>query len=638
MSLTARAVQNLVRNDGQQSDPSFLPTVQIIKLIKVGNANGDRYRAVLSDGHNFVQGMLATQLNGLVTSGQIADNTIVRVRDYMNNLIQDRNVIILLGIDIVSTPGSKVGEPTDVELILKQQGGVQPAAKPLYNNTNTMSAPNNSYGGAAVKPEGRSAGNPYGGNSSGAANPYGGSRSMGGGSAPIARISGASNVTPIAQLNLYMSRWTIRARCTSKSDVKHWSNARGEGSLFSIEMLDSSGTDIRATFFKEAVDKFYSMLEVDRVYTFSGGKLKVANMQYNTCKSQCEITFDQNAEIHLENDTGDIQQQIFEFVRIADLESVEPNKYVDVIGVVKSVGQVGTIVSKKSGNELTKCELMLADDSGAEVSLTLWGEKANSAASEYGATPVVAFRKARVSDFGGRSLSAGQSISVQPRIADTERLRAWWQSGGSSTAAKSLSQRGGGAGRVPAFDERKNIAAIKNEHLGQNNPDKPDWISFKGRFNFLKKDKEGGAWYTACANSEEPCKNRYKVTQTADGNWYCEKCQQTNPGCTRRFIFSGTVADDSCTTWVSLFNEQAESLFGGIKADDLYRECFEAELNDDKYNSTFAKANFREYLFTCKVKQEMVGDEARVKTSVYSMHPVDHASESRILLEKLAAM
>jgi hypothetical protein len=89
---------------------------------------------------------------------------------------------------------------------------------------------------------------------------------------------------------------------------------------------------------------------------------------------------------------------------------------------------------------------------------------------------------------------------------------------------------------------------------------------------------------------------------------------------------------------VSLFNEQAESLFGGIKADDLYRECFEAELNDDKYNSTFAKSNFREYLFTCKVKQEMVGDEARVKTSVYSMHPVDHASESRILLEKLAAM
>ena len=66
----------------------------------------------------------------------------------------------------------------------------------------------------------------------------------------------------------------MRARVTSKSDVKHWSNARGEGSLFSVELLDSSGTDIRATFFKEGVDKFYSMIEADKVYTFSGGRLQ----------------------------------------------------------------------------------------------------------------------------------------------------------------------------------------------------------------------------------------------------------------------------------------------------------------------------------------------------------------------------
>ena len=436
-----------------------------------------------------------------------------------------------------------------------------------------------------------------------------------------------------------MNRWAVRARVTSKADIKHWSNARGEGSLFSIEMLDSSGTDIRATFFKEAVDKFYNMLEVDKVYTFSGGRLKVANMQYNTCKSQCEITFDQNAEIHLENDTGDIQQQLFDFVKIADLESIEPGQFTDVIGVVKVVGDVATIISKKSGNELTKCELTIADDSGAEVGCTIWGDRANRAAQEFANCPVVAFRRARVGDYGGRSLSAGQSISIMPRIPDTDRLRAWWQSGGSTTAARALtSSGGGGAGRVPAFEERKPIASIKNEHLGQNNPDKPDWISFKGRFNFLKKDKDGGAWYTACANAGEPCKNRYKVTQTADGNWHCERCQQTNPTCVRRFIFSGTVADDTCTTWVSLFNEQAETLFEGVTADELYRDCFEQNMDDDKYASVFAKANFKEFLFTCKVKQEMVGDEARVKTSVYSMHPVNYVDESRKLLEKLAIM
>ena len=169
------------------------------------------------------------------------------------------------------------------------------------------------------------------------------------------------------------------------------------------------------------------------------------------------------------------------------------------------------------------------------------------------------------------------------------------------------------------------------------NPDKPDWISFKGRFNFLKKDKEGGAWYTACANSEEPCKNRYKVTQTADGNWHCERCQQSNPTCVRKYIFSATVADDTCTTWASLFNEQAEQLLG-VSADELYRDCWEQNVDEEKYNGTFETNNFREFIFTCKVKQEFVNDEARVKTSIVRMHPVNYVEESRKLLEQLAVM
>ena len=45
------------------------------------------------------------------------------------------------------------------------------------------------------------------------------------------------------------------------------------------------------TFFKEAVEKFHGFMEEGRVYMFSGGMLKVSNMQYNMCKSQFEIMF-----------------------------------------------------------------------------------------------------------------------------------------------------------------------------------------------------------------------------------------------------------------------------------------------------------------------------------------------------------
>jgi replication factor A1 len=180
--------------------------------------------------------------------------------------------------------------------------------------------------------------------------------------------------------------------------------------------------------------------------------------------------------------------------------------------------------------------------------------------------------------------------------------------------------------------DRKQIIDIKNEGLGYKDPEKPDWLSFKGTFSFIKKDKEGGAWYTACANSGEPCKNRFKVEQLVDGNWQCQKCNCTYPNCVRRWIFSATVCDDTSTTWVSLFNEQAETLFGGVTADEVYNTTMGDVMDQDAYDSYFAKANHTEWIFKCKVKQEMVNDESRVKTSVVAMHPVDYVKESQDLL------
>ena len=39
----------------------------------------------------------------------------------------------------------------------------------------------------------------------------------------------------------FRCRWTIKARVTCKSDIRRWSNAKGEGHLFSIDLMDSAG-------------------------------------------------------------------------------------------------------------------------------------------------------------------------------------------------------------------------------------------------------------------------------------------------------------------------------------------------------------------------------------------------------------
>lgn len=588
--------------------------------------------------------MCATQLNHLVHDGTISLFSILRVEEFITNTLgSGAKICILLGVKAVGpNPGEKIGNPVDIAKIpgggppLPQSGGG--AAPPMYSNV-----PSYGSGGGV----GGGGGNPYGNNNN--SNPYGGGGGAGGGNAnrfggggggavsssPIVRTSGTGQpITPISGLNMYSNRWTIRAKVTTKTDVRTWSNAKGEGQLFSVELLDSSGVDVRCTFFKEAVDKFYAFLEEGRVYTFSGGKLKVANMQYNSCKSQFEITFDQNSEIQLDTSGDDIRDS-YSFVKIAALENVDPQGLVDILAVVKHVGETNSIVSKKSGKELLKCELTIEDDSGAEVRLTMWGDTASTAQSKFGNSPIVAFKRARVSDYGGRTLSGG-SFEVNPNIPQAQQLRQWWAVHGNKTATRSLSTTMGGNRGPEPFEQRKNVSSIKSEQMGYN--EKPDWLSFKATITFLKKDKQGddGAWYTACANSGEPCRNMYKATQTSDGNWHCDKCQQTNENCVRRYIFSGTVADDTCTSWVSIFNEQAEVLLDGAKADELYAHVANGD-GRDIYDSTFAKATYTDWILKCKVKQELVGDEQRVKTSLVSLSPVDYVAESRSLLKALCA-
>jgi len=632
MSLTANAIRQLYNMAGAVDNPAFNPVLQVIHLKKIEQKNGgdERWKVILSDGTNFCSGMCATQLNHLVNNGTITQNCILCVNDFIVNIMASgQRICIILGAEQVGpNPGDRIGSPIDITKAGNLNGppAQQPKPQPMYGNVNG----GNPYGGSPNK----GGGNPYGNNSGG--NRSGGN--VGGGNGPTVRTSANGQpITPIAGLNMYSNRWVIRAKVKNKSGIRTWSNAKGEGSLFSIELLDSSGTDVKGTFFKEAVDKFFNFLEEDQVYNFSGGRLKVANTQWNRCKSQFEITFDQNSDIQLDQGGADDIRESFDFVKIAAIEQSQPNDFVDILGMVKNVGEVATIVSKKSGKELTKCELTVEDDSGAEITLTMWGDTAQTAQTTFAGTPLVAFKRARVSDWGGRTLS-GSGFSVNPNIPDAQALSAWFQAKGGKTTARSLSSGGGGGNRGPdPFDMRKHVNSIKSEQLGYN--EKPDYLSFKATITFLKKDKQGdeGAWYTACFNSSDPCKNMYKATQTSDGNWHCDKCQKTYPDCVRRFIFQGTVADDTSTSWMSVFNEQAEMLFDGARAEDLYQKVIEGDGGREMYDSTFAKATYTEWIFKCKVKQEMVGDEQRIKTSLVAASPIDYAAESRNLLQALAA-
>jgi replication factor A1 len=321
--------------------------------------------------------------------------------------------------------------------------------------------------------------------------------------------------------------------------------------------------------------------------------------------------------------------------KISDIESIEPETIIDIIGVVISISPVSSITSKKTGNELLKCELTVLDDSNAEIRITLWGEKAKKAENEFDGCPVVAFKSVKVSDYGGRSLGSlnSSSIAVKPKTPETEVIKTWFDNQGTNAAStrKTMSGAGGGGNR-DSFENRKYVSFIKDSSLGYN--EKPDWLSFKGTISFIKKDKEGGPWYPACPNKEEPCRNMCKVTQTSDNQWVCERCSKQYPDCCRRYIYSLTCVDDTSCTWATAFNDQAELMLGGITANEMNQYLENGD--SQKFEEIFQEALFTDWIFKCKVKNEMVNDEQRVKTTIYGMQKVDYVEESKNLLKAIA--
>lgn len=103
-------------------------------------------------------------------------------------------------------------------------------------------------------------------------------------------------VFPIEGLSPYQNKWTIKARVTNRSEIKHWSNQRGEGKLFSVTLMDETG-EIRATGFNDAVDNFYNVLEEGKVFYISRARINIAKKQFSSVNNEYEITFEKDTEI-----------------------------------------------------------------------------------------------------------------------------------------------------------------------------------------------------------------------------------------------------------------------------------------------------------------------------------------------------
>lgn len=492
--------------------------------------------------------------------------------------------MIVLDLDVISALGTpdKIGEPKGMEGTANQpqnitMGGADEGGAGFYGVKNESAPPVQESKAQVQRQLGARTGGGGGGNSG----------------------HPASTIYPIEALSPYANKWTIKVRVTSKSDIRTWHKASGEGKLFSVNFLDESG-EIRATGFNQQVDQFYDLLQEGSVYFISTPcKIQLAKKQFSNLSNDYEMMFEADTVIEKAEDQSSVPQVRYNFCNIQELQDVEKDATVDLVGVLKEVGPVDQITSKNTQKPYDKRELTVVDDTGYQVRVTIWGRTA----TEFDAANVesiVAFKGMRVGDFGGRSLSllSSGTMSVDPDIPEAHKLKGWYDaSGRNDTFAthNSLSSVGAATGRQ---DELKTIAQVRAENLGFDNQ---AYFAVKATIVAIKHDNATFA-YPACKS--ENCNK--KVVESGDG-WRCEKCDVNHERPEYRYIMSIDISDHTGHMWLSCFDDTGRIIMGK-SADDIMEL---QKLEDGSFNQAFEQANCRKMSFRCRAKMDSYGDQPR---------------------------
>ncbi|KAL6523445.1 Rpa1ap [Orobanche gracilis] len=497
VNLMANAISEIIG-----SDVNSKPLVQVLDIKLVGSTQ-ERYRLIISDSVEAQQAMLATQLNDQVRLDRVRKGSVVQLIEYICSTIQNRKIIVVLNMETIIPDCDVIGKPVGLT-----------ESDPVLQNParDTTSGPipsiKNNAGGAQ--------------------------NSARTNKAAIMRNEAPAVIIPIAALNPYQCRWAIKARVMAKGDgdLRRYNNARGDGKVFSFDLLDPDGGEIRVTCFNAVVDRFYETIEVGKVYVISKGNLKPAQKNFNHLKNEWEMFLEAASSVYLcPDEDSPIPRQQFSFRPISEIQSAESNSILDIVGIVVTV---------------------------------------NPSLVDNGIFPILAVKSGKVNNFSGKSIStiSATQLFINPDFPESNSLRDWFDGGGKDTASHSISKD-----FIPKGsrnDVRKSLAQIKDEGLGRS--DKPDWITVKATISFIKTN---AFCYTACPLMIGDRQCSKKVTKSGNSSWLRDRYNQEYGECDYRYLLQVQVQDHSGLTWVTAFQKTGEEILG-CSAKELYMLKHEA--------------------------------------------------------------
>jgi len=444
---------------------------------------------------------------------------------------------------------------------------------------------------------------------------------------------------PIRELSTYQAKWTIRARVTNKATLRSWKKNDREGKVFSADLLDAEGGEIRASFFNDAADAFYEKLQVGKCFTLSKGSVKIANRQYNSCKHRYELVFDKLAQVEEVQDDAKIQTVSLNVENLRSVKDKQLPASVDVCGIITSFNETIAFTSK-DGKSLVKRVLTIADDSAVSMQVTIWGDRAQQDDSKFSNSPVVAMKGVFVKEWQGGlsgSLLESGSLMLNPTdVPEAAKVQNWWSQGGSSQALTFISQTSGG-GNVP---EGKKVS-VEQMRSSLEQVSGTEHYTVYCRLNQVqtrKRDENQPLFYSACMDIKEgdgPGKG-LACQKKVDAQNFCSSCNRVSAKVGTRMNLRCRFEDGTDGFWVTTFHEAAQKAIGmqaeeaKMMEDSQGREALESSLKRS-YNDRPLKV-------TVRAKPDSYDGQPRTNISCINVQHASYSEHGRAMLAEIRDM
>jgi len=445
-------------------------------------------------------------------------------------------------------------------------------------------------------------------------------------------------VLPICELSPYMKKWTIKARVTEKAQLRTFAGKTGgDGKVFSAVLLDAAGGDIRASFFNEAADKFFNVLERGQCFTFSNGSIKVANRQYNTTSHRYELTFDKETIVEKCQDDASIETVKYSFLNLRTVQTKSAPCAVDICGIITNFLPEMTVTGKDG--PLTKRDITVADDSATSMTVTLWGERAQQEDKKFDGNPVVALKSVGLKDYNGNrsgSLLQSGSIVFNPTLNEAKKVQEWWSQGGSSQELVQLSSQTTGGGDTRAQNAKHTTLAGLRMAADQLTS-QPEMFTATTRLALIQTRKQGEPQplhYKACQEPKEP--RSYPCNKRVDETGFCAGCNRIGKSAPRLNLRCRFV-DSEDQTWLTCFNEAATKVLG-MSAEQVKEledaAAVKGEAGREELEAAIKKSYFgTPFRLTVRGKLDTYNGEARPNFSVVDAKPVSYREHGREMLK-----